>query len=123
LNFEKISDEILTIDDAMRYVRFINENGKLIFDKVKKDKTLLQDQEGLGKFSVELPIMKKVQTMFDGSLGKARFMYITRDNVHQFIYYIDSVIIYITCERNTDRYKILEILNKIDSILYNHSFT
>ncbi len=123
MNFEKISDEILTIDDAMRYVRFINENGKLIFDKVKKDKTLLQNQEGLGKFSVELPIMKKVQTMFDGSLGKARFMYITRDNVHQFIYYIDSVIIYITCERNTDRYKILEILNKIDSILYNHSFT
>ena len=123
MNFEKISDEILTIDDAMRYVRFVNEKGGLIFDKVKEGKILLQDQEGLGKFSVDLPIMKKVQTMFDDSLGKARFMYIIRDNVHQLIYYIDSVIIYITCERNTDRYKILEILNKIDSILYNHSFT
>jgi hypothetical protein len=122
LNFEKISDEILAIGDTMRYVRFINETGGLIFDKVKKGKTLLQDQEGLGKFSVELPIMKKVQTMFDDSLGKARFMYITRDNVNQFVYYIDSVIIYITCEQNTDRHRIMEILDKIDSVL-SHSFT
>lgn len=117
MNFEKIVNEILSIDPVMRYVRLIDEKGKLINDEVKKDKTLLQNQEGLGKFSGELPIMKQIQGVFDESLGKARFMHIIRDKVHQFIYYVDSVIIYITCERNTNPSKIVEIVNKIDSIL------
>ena len=64
MNFEKISDEILAVGDTMRYVRFIDEKGKLIYDKVKNDKILLQDQEGLGKFSGELPIMKQMQELF-----------------------------------------------------------
>jgi len=119
LNYEKVADEILTIDDTMRYVRFIDKKGELIYDRVKKDKNLLQDQEGLGRFSSELPIVKQIQELFDESLGKTRFMHIIRDKVHQFIYYVDNIIIYITCERNTDPQRIIEIVNKIDSILYN----
>ena len=119
MNFEKVADEILTIDDTMRYVRFIDKKGELIYDKVKKDKILLQDQEGLGQFSSELPIVGQIQELFDKSLGKTRFMHIIRDKVHQFIYYGDNVISYTTCERNTDPHRIVEIINKIDSILYN----
>lgn len=116
VNFDLITTKILALDDAMRYVRFIDEKGKLIHDQVKKDKTLLQNQEGLGKFSGELPIMRQMQELFDESLGKTRFMHIIRDKVHQFIYYVDSMSIYITCERNTDPSKIVEITTKIDSI-------
>ncbi len=117
MNFEKIGAKILSINPAMRYVRFVDEEGKLIYDEIKKNKILLQDQEGLGKFSVDLPILKQIHGMFDESLGKTRFMYIIRDKVHQFVYYVDSVIIYITCEQNTERYQIMDIVNKIDSII------
>jgi hypothetical protein len=119
LNYEKVADEVLTIDDSMRYVRFIDKKGGLIFDKFKKGKILLQDQEGLGQFSSELPIVEQIQELFDKSLGKTRFMHIIRDRVHQFIYYLDNIIIYVTCERNTDPRRIVEIVNKIDSIFYN----
>jgi len=119
LNFEKATDEILTIDDSMRYVRFMDEKGKLIYDKVKNGKILLQDQEGLGKFSSELPIIKQIQQVFDESLGKIRVMHVIRDKVQQFVYYVDNIIIYITCERNTDTPTIIEIVNKTDSILFN----
>lgn len=112
-------DEILTIDDSMRYVRFIDKKGKLICDKVKNGKILLQDQEGLGKFSSELPIMKQMQELFDESLGKIRIMHMIRDKVQQFVYYVDDMIIYITCERNTGTHTIIEIVNKIDSVLSN----
>ena len=118
VDYEKISDEILSVDDAMRYVRFIGDKSELIYDKVKKGKVLLQDQEGLGKISAELPIMKKMQEIFDESLGRTTLMHIFRDKVHQFIYYVDDMIIYITCERNTEPRRITEIVNKIDSILY-----
>jgi len=121
LQFEKITDEILTIEGSIHYVRFIDENGKLIYDKVKKGKTLLQDQKDLGEFSSELHIMRQMQQLFDESLGIARFMHVIRDNVHQFVYYVDSMIIYVTCERNTDPYNIMEIVNKISSILNNLS--
>jgi hypothetical protein len=119
LNFKKATDEILAINDTMRYVRFIDEKGKLIHDKVKNGKILLQDQEGLGKFSSELPIIKQMQELFDESLGKIRVMHIIRDKVQQFVYYVDNMIIYVTCERNTDTPTIIEIVNKIDSILSN----
>ena len=79
VDYEKISDEILSVDDAMRYVRFIGDKSELIYDKVKKGKVLLQDQEGLGKISAELPIMKKMQEIFDESLGRTTLMHIFRD--------------------------------------------
>ena len=117
MDFENISDRILKLDDKMRYVRFIGDEGELIHHKVKKDKILLQDEEGLGKLSAELPIMKKIQSLFDESLGRNTFMHIIRDKVHQFVYYVDSLIIYITCERNTNPHRVTEIVNNIDSIL------
>jgi hypothetical protein len=117
MDFENISDKILKLDDAMRYVRFIGDEGNLIHHKVKKGKILLQDEEGLGKFSAELPIIKKIQSLFDESLGNTDFMHIIRDKVHQFVYYVDSLIIYITCERSTDPHRVAEIVNNVDFIL------
>jgi hypothetical protein len=112
-----VATKILALDDEMRYVRFIDMKGELIYEQVKNNKILLQDQEGLGKFSSELPIMKQMQGLFDESLGKIRFMHIIRDKVHQFIYYVDSVIVYVTCERVTDPHRIPDIISEIDSSL------
>ncbi|MGI0087340.1 MAG: hypothetical protein ACREBI_05210 [Nitrosotalea sp.] len=119
MNHEIVATKILTLDDGMRYVRFIDMEGGLIYEQVKKGKTLLQDREGLGKFSSELPIMKQMQELFDESLGKVRFMHMIRDKVHQFVYYVDSVIVYVTCERDTDPHRMPDIISKIDSSLYS----
>jgi hypothetical protein len=121
MDFEKISDKILKLDDAMRYVRFLGNEGELIHHKVNRNKILLQDEKGLGALSAELPIMKKIQSLFDESLGKNTFMHIIREKVHQFVYYVDSLIIYVTCERNTDPHRVTEIVNNIDSILKEQS--
>ncbi len=117
LKFDKITDQILSLGNEMRYVRIIDNKGQFVTDKIKKGKTLLQNNEGLGKFSSDLPIMKKMQQLFDEALGRTIFMHIVREKVHQFVYYADNLIFYVTCEPHTEDPRLTEISNVVSSII------
>lgn len=77
----------------------------------------LQDQEGLGKFSTDLVIMKQMQHIFDDSLGSASFMYVQRGKVHQLVYYLDDMIIYVTCEIKTPTIRIIQIADQCKDMI------
>ena len=44
-DFEKMSDEILAIDEVMRYVGITDLKGSIVYNKMKKGKTSLKNQE------------------------------------------------------------------------------
>ena len=116
-DFEKISDEILVIDKVMRYVGFTDSDGDIIYSKMKKGKTSLKNLEQEQKFAADLSIIKKIQETFDESLGKITLIHMTREKIHQLIYYVGDLMVYVTCEQQLNDHRLIEITNKIKSII------
>ena len=115
--FKKIVDQILSIDKAVRYAVVIGEKGNILHGEIKEGKKILLSQKEQEVLSADLSVMKLMQGLFDDSLGRVTFMHTVRDKVHQMVYHIDDMMVYVSCERNIDGHKIVEISNKIEPII------
>lgn len=115
--FKKVADKILAVDDAIRYVGVIDEKGNILHGEIKEGKKILLSQKEQEVLSADLSVMKLMQGLFDDSLGRVTFMHTVRDKIHQMVYYIDDMMMYVSCERNIDGHKIVEISNKIEPII------
>lgn len=115
--FKNIADKILAVDDAIRYVGIIGEKGNILHGEMKEGKKLLVSQREQEVLSADLSVMKLMQGLFDEPLGRVTFMHTVRDKVHQLVYHIDDMMVYVSCERNVDNRKIMEISNKIEPII------
>ena len=112
--FKNIADKILAVDDSIRYVGIIGEKGNILHGEMKEGKKLLVSQKEQEVLSADLSVMKLMQGLFDESLGRVTFTHTVRDKVHQLVYHIDDMMVYVSCERNVDNRKIMEISNKIE---------
>lgn len=115
--FKKVADKILAVDDAIRYVGVIGEKGNILHGEIKEGKKILLSQKEQEVLSADLSVMKLMQGLFDDSLGRVTFTHTVRDKIHQVVYYIDDMMVYVSCERNIDGHKIVEISNKIEPII------
>ena len=115
--FKNIADKILAVDDSIRYVGIIGEKGNIFHGEMKEGKKLLVSQREQEVLSADLSVMKLMQGLFDESLGRVTFMHTVRDKVHQLVYHIDDMMVYVSCERNVDNHRIVEISNKIEPII------
>ena len=105
------------MDDAIRYVGVIGEKGNILHGEIKEGKKILLSQKEQEVLSADLSVMKLMQGLFDDSLGRVTFMHTIRDKVHQLVFHIDDMMVYVSCERNVDNHKIVEISNKIEPII------
>ena len=117
--YKKIADEILTVDDAVSHVGIIAERGSILHTAIREGRKNLLSQKEQEVLAADLSVMKLMQGLFDDSLGRVTFMHTVRDKVHQLVYYIDDKMVYVSCERNIDSRQIMEISNKIESIITN----
>ena len=115
--FKKIVDQILSIDKAVRYAVVIGEKGNILHGEIKEGKKILLSQKEQEVLSADLSVMKLMQGLFDDSLGRVTFTHTVRDKIHQLVYYIDDMMVYVSCERNIDGHKIVEISNKVEPII------
>ncbi|HYL65972.1 MAG TPA: hypothetical protein VEU72_02330 [Nitrosopumilaceae archaeon] len=117
MDFTKISYEILAIDDSMRYVEIIGENGELLLNKMKQGKHSVKAQRKEELLSLDLYNTKQIEKKFNKTLGKVAFTHVCRTKVHQLVWYHNDLIFYCTCEGHVDNNKILEISSKIGTVL------
>jgi len=117
MDFTKISFEILAIDDSMRYVEVIGENGELLLNRMKPGKYSIKAQRKEELLSLDLYNTKQIEKKFNKTLGKITFTHVSRTKVHQLVWYHDDLIVYCTCEGDVDNNKIIEISHKIEVIL------
>ena len=117
MDFTKISFEILAIDDSMRYVEVIGENGELLLNRMKSGKYSIKAQRKEELLSLDLYNTKQIEKKFNKTLGKITFTHVSRTKVHQLVWYHDDLIVYCTCEGDVDNNKIIEISHKIEVIL------
>jgi hypothetical protein len=117
MDFTKIPYEILAIDDSMRYVEIIGEDGELLLNKMKQGKHSVKAQRKEELLSLDLYNTKQIEKKFNKTLGKVTFTHVSRTKVHQLVWYHDDLIVYCTCEGHVDNNKILEISSKIEAVL------
>jgi hypothetical protein len=117
MDFTKISYEILAIDDSMRYVEIIGENGELLLNKMKQGKHSVKAQRKEELLSLDLYNTKQIEKKFNKTLGSVSFTHVSRIKVHQLVWYHNDLIIYCTCEGHVDNNKVIEISGKIENIL------
>ncbi len=117
MDLPKSVHEILSVDDSMRYVEIIGEEGELILNKMKQEKYSVKAQRKEELLSLDLYNTKKIEQKFNKSLGKIAFTHISRTKVHQLVWYHDNMIVYCTCEGDANNHKIREISSKIEAIL------
>ena len=119
-DFDKISNEVLAIDEAMRYFGITDPEGTIIYNKMKKGKTSLKSPDQESRFAVDLSIVKKIQEGYDEQLGKVVSIHLIREKLHQLIYYVGDLVVYVTCEPDIDDHHLLQIDKKTKSIIQQH---
>lgn len=117
MDFTKISYEILAVDDSMRYIEIIGEDGELLLNKMKHGKYSVKAQRKEELLSLDLYNTKQIEKKFNKTLGKITFTHVSRTKVHQLVWYHDDLIVYCTCDGHVDNNKIIEILHKVEDIL------
>ncbi|KAG2478597.1 MAG: hypothetical protein NPMRTH1_400005 [Nitrosopumilales archaeon] len=116
INLEKM-DEILAVDDVVRYVSIVDSKGNTINSRMKKNSTdISQDEER--EYAMDLCITKQMLDVFNGPFGRTISLQTTREKTRQLIYYHDYLIIYITCDPRANNKKISEISSKIEHLVH-----
>ena len=117
IDFTKI-DDMVSADGAVRYAGILDSKGNLIAGKMRKEKsaddTYPREEE---VFRVDLCIMKQMPDLEDDAYEKIISVYAKRENIQQLIYYLDNLIVYITCDSHVDDKKILEISGKVQKVI------
>ncbi len=114
MNVKKI-DEILALDDMVRYVGIIDLQGNIITSKIKNSREITYDNNEF--FWADLCIVKKILDVADDSFGKTVSIQTIREKLCQLIYYCDNMIVYVTCNPDVNDKKMLEISNRTGQLV------
>ena len=112
-----IVEEILELDDIIRFVGVIGKKENTLNCKMKEGKVSLLTPREEEIFAMDLEKIAQIRDAFNGTLGKTTFSYLMREKVHMLNYYTDNLIVSVTCEPRLDFLKIREISNKIEPIV------
>lgn len=120
----KLIDKILAVDrERIRFASIVNS----------KENTMMSDhnpgvisfvsphQEEL--FAIDLQKIRTMQEFFDEMLGKVAKMHVYRQRLHQLIFYVEGLIIYVTCHKETDEEDLVRISKRIEFILKGSTAT
>ena len=107
MDFKSMYDFILSLDQNVRFIGFIDEMGKLVYGGMRPGKISLENETESIKIYMEYALINKIHTDFDTRLGKVIYSITVREKIELLTFPIENFIIRISLERNTDSQKIL----------------
>lgn len=110
-------DEVLELDDAIRYAGIFDTKEHTLLSKMKKNKISLKNQKEEEDFVIELQKLKRGQDTFDDILGKISFLQIKREKLTYLVFFAENLTIYFSCEPTLDNQKISKIIDKAEVFL------
>jgi len=113
LELVDIIEDIINLDPKMRFVGFIDLNGKIVESIIKSGKTSLESQKEEEHFCKQVAERRKMRKNFDNSLGKVRYVHVEREKVTQMVTYTKKFTVYFTMEPEMTIEDKLKIVNKI----------
>ena len=112
-----IVEEILELDDIIRYVEIIDKKENTLWSKVREGRVDLLNPAEEEIFAMDLEKIQRIRDGYDAKLGKTTFTLVIRGKVCILAYYVDKLIISVTCEPTLNFLKIYEISNNILRII------
>ena len=111
-----VVEDILNLDDLMRFAAIIDLDGIIIEGIMKEGKTSLESQKEQEKFCKEASERRQIRESYNDSLGKIRYVHLERENVTQITIYPKTCTILVTMEPELSIDKKLGIITKIKKI-------
>jgi len=108
-----VAENILGLNNAMRFASILDLKGNIIEGIMKDRKTSLESQKQQEKFCKDAAKARKMREAYDKKLGKVRYVHTERENVTQITVYIKKYTIFITMEPELSVNKKLQIITKI----------
>jgi len=108
-----VAENILGLNNAMRFASILDLKGNIIEGIMKDRKTSLESQRQQEKFCKDAAKARKMREAYDKKLGKVRYVHTERENVTQITVYIKKYTIFITMEPELSVNKKLQIVTKI----------
>jgi len=115
-NFEKLLDDIVKINDSIRFILVADEEGKISHTKISTTTFLLSDKQA-SLLGVDMQVLRRLLNLYDEIIGKNTFVHLIREKVHVLIYYVDKWIILVSCDRKIDRHVLTDISTTIESLI------
>jgi len=112
---KNVLDEILSVDDEIiRFAGIVDTNENTLISRLQRNKQSHVTEKEEEEFALDLKNIKKIQDRFNHQLGETVFLHVIRKRIHQFIYFLDNLIIYVTCEPMIDQRQINKIASDIE---------
>ena len=108
-----VAENILGLNNAMRFASILDLKGNIIEGIMKDRKTSLESQKQQEKFCKDAAKARKMREAYDKKLGKVRYVHTERENVTQITVYVKKYTIFITMEPELSVNKKLQIVTKI----------
>lgn len=115
----QLVNEILSLDDQIRFVGMINNKENTFSTKHNNNIVSLISAQEEEQFAIFLQKTKNLQDSFDDMLGKTKFMQINRQLIAQLVYFVDHFIIYVTFNPFIEEDDLLVLSRKIQATIKN----
>ncbi len=117
IDLQQMAEEIVAMDDSMRFVGIIGLDGDIVEGIMKEEKSSLATQREDEHFCHQIAERRRMREGFDDTLGKVRFVHVERERVTQLVIYSREHTIFVTVEPETSVTRKFEIVNKLKEIV------
>ncbi len=120
IDLQAVAEEIIGLDDLMRFVGIIDLKGEIVEGIMKEGKTSLETQKEEEHFCRQVAQRRVAREEFDERLGKVRYVHVERECVTQLVVYAKEYTIFVTVEPETSVARKFELVSKFKEILVRH---
>jgi len=105
--------EILNLDPKFRFVGIINDKGKLVVEKKKKELKVFVDPKDLEILLMETALGIRMRREHDAQLGPVDFIISYDRNAISIIFPFETDILYVIAEKDLDFSKIPSLISQL----------
>ncbi len=103
---------VLSLDDQIRFIGFIDEMGKLVYGGMKPGVTSIEHELESIKIYMDYALINKIHSDVDDMLGKVIYELTVREKIKSLNFPLGNYILRISLEKQTDDEKIIQSIIK-----------
>lgn len=113
LDYNKICNDIKSLDQKIRFAGIINERGRLVAGGMKENVEPLENEKDDEMIFMELALRVKMRKEFDKQLGMVNFALASRERALAISFPINNDILYVVSEPDADYATLPKKIQKI----------
>jgi len=115
--YDEMLGEIFASDDNIRHIAVADNDGDILITKMKEGKTNLKTDDEEQRYVFQLCQIRGMYDITNEKLGNSIFSYTAREQIHQFVFYTQRNVVYLTCEKSTDDNTLIKISKNVHGII------